>query len=40
VDLNTLRPLESLQGHIMIAVAVRFGATRLIDNLQMMLDKG
>lgn len=35
VDLETLRPIETLRGQIMIALAVRFGATRLIDNLQM-----
>jgi len=35
VDLATLRPIDSVRGIIMIALAVRFGATRLIDNLQM-----
>jgi pantoate--beta-alanine ligase len=34
VDANSLRALERLQGEVLLAVAVRFGATRLIDNLQ------
>jgi len=33
VDAASLRPLESLSGKILLALAVRFGATRLIDNL-------
>jgi pantoate--beta-alanine ligase len=33
VDAVTLRPLARLQGDVLIAVAVKFGATRLIDNL-------
>jgi pantoate--beta-alanine ligase len=35
VDAQTLQPLDPLQGKILIAVAVRFGSTRLIDNLQL-----
>ncbi len=33
VDLNTLKDLEVLDGSVLIAVAVQFGNTRLIDNL-------
>jgi pantoate--beta-alanine ligase len=32
VDAETLRPMERLHGAILLAVAVRFGKTRLIDN--------
>jgi pantoate--beta-alanine ligase len=34
VDAHTLEPVARMEGDILIAVAVRFGATRLIDNLQ------
>jgi pantoate--beta-alanine ligase len=33
VDFNTLGDLEILEGSVLIAVAVKFGSTRLIDNL-------
>jgi pantoate--beta-alanine ligase len=33
VDADTLRPIERLQGRVLVAVAVKFGATRLIDNV-------
>ena len=33
VDLHTLEPLKRLEGDILIAVAVFFGKTRLIDNI-------
>jgi pantoate--beta-alanine ligase len=33
VDADSLRPLDRLQGRVMLAVAVRFGTTRLIDNV-------
>jgi len=33
VDARTLTPLNKLQGNILIAVAVFFGETRLIDNI-------
>jgi pantoate--beta-alanine ligase len=33
MDFETLQPLTRLRGHVLIAVAVRFGATRLIDNV-------
>jgi pantoate--beta-alanine ligase len=32
VDADTLRPVQSVRGPALLAVAVRFGATRLIDN--------
>src|SRR5262249_526415 len=32
VDGDSLRPVDKLQGKILLAVAVRFGPTRLIDN--------
>jgi pantoate--beta-alanine ligase len=35
VDAETLRPLEQLRGEVLIALAVKFGATRLIDNTQL-----
>jgi pantoate--beta-alanine ligase len=33
VDAGTLQPLDRLVGTVLVAVAVRFGGTRLIDNL-------
>jgi len=33
VDFETLRPLERLRGQVLIALAVYFGTTRLIDNV-------
>jgi pantoate--beta-alanine ligase len=33
VDYDTLQPLGRLGGQVLVAVAVKFGATRLIDNL-------
>lgn len=33
VDADTLRPLDGLHGQVLLALAVRFGATRLIDNM-------
>lgn len=33
MDTRTLAPVDRLQGEILAAVAVRFGSTRLIDNL-------
>ncbi|MGE3803873.1 MAG: pantoate--beta-alanine ligase [Gemmataceae bacterium] len=32
VDADTLRPVDKLGGRVLIALAVKFGATRLIDN--------
>ena len=34
VDVETLRPVDRLRGDVLIALAVKFGTTRLIDNLQ------
>jgi pantoate--beta-alanine ligase len=34
VNANTLQPLDRIEGPALLAVAVKFGATRLIDNLQ------
>jgi pantoate--beta-alanine ligase len=33
VDADTLRSVERLRGRVLLALAVKFGATRLIDNL-------
>ena len=33
VNTQTLRPLKTIQGEMLLALAVRFGPTRLIDNL-------
>lgn len=33
VDANTLQPVGVLAGNVLIALAVKFGATRLIDNV-------
>lgn len=33
VDGNTLQPVSSLEGEILVAVAARFGGVRLIDNV-------
>ena len=35
VDAETLQPLAQLQGPVLLALAVKFGSTRLIDNLQL-----
>jgi pantoate--beta-alanine ligase len=37
VDHDSLQPLTHLRGRVLIAVAVKFGGTRLIDNLQLNL---
>jgi pantoate--beta-alanine ligase len=37
VGANTLQRMERLRGEVLIALAVRFGGTRLIDNLQLEL---
>jgi len=34
VDLQTLEPLTTIEGDALVAVAVYFGRTRLIDNLR------
>jgi pantoate--beta-alanine ligase len=33
VDFATLQPLQRLHGQVLVALAVRFGTTRLIDNI-------
>jgi pantoate--beta-alanine ligase len=35
VDARSLQPLQRLRGEILLAVAVKFGGTRLIDNVQL-----
>jgi pantoate--beta-alanine ligase len=35
VNADTLSPLEAVEGPVLIAVAVKIGATRLIDNIQL-----
>lgn len=35
VDANTLEPISQLNGDVLVAVAVKFGTTRLIDNLML-----
>jgi pantoate--beta-alanine ligase len=37
VSATTLEPLERLRGEMLLALAVRFGTTRLIDNLQIVV---
>jgi pantoate--beta-alanine ligase len=37
VDVDTLQPVDRLQGEVLLAVAVQFGGTRLIDNLRLQL---
>jgi pantoate--beta-alanine ligase len=39
VDADTLQPVDQLQGEILLAVAVQFGGTRLIDNLRLGIGK-
>ncbi|MCY0875190.1 MAG: pantoate--beta-alanine ligase [Firmicutes bacterium] len=40
VSMDTLQPIVRLDGHVMLAVAVRFRKARLIDNLQLVLKDG
>jgi pantoate--beta-alanine ligase len=40
VDADTLKTVNPLQGEILVAVAVKFGATRLIDNMQLSVGSG
>src|SRR5262249_3361031 len=35
VDMETLKPVTRVKGEVLIALAVKFGATRLIDNIQL-----
>jgi len=38
VDFETLKPLERLHGQVLVALAVYFGSTRLIDNILLKVD--
>ncbi len=38
VDADTLKPLNRLQGEVLVAVAVKFGTTRLIDNIPLSVE--
>jgi len=38
VDLETLEPLETLRGEVLVALAVFFGSTRLIDNVILQIE--
>jgi len=35
VDADTLKPVRKLKGEVLVALAVKFGTTRLIDNLSL-----
>jgi pantoate--beta-alanine ligase len=37
VDANTWKPISQLKGDVLVALAVKFGATRLIDNLTLVV---
>jgi pantoate--beta-alanine ligase len=38
VDADDLQPMERLKGRVLVAVAVYFGATRLIDNVELEIE--
>jgi len=38
IDAGTLQPLETLAGDVLLALAVRFGTTRLIDNRRLRIE--
>ncbi len=38
VDAGTLKPLTRLKGEVLVALAVKFGTTRLIDNILLSVD--
>jgi pantoate--beta-alanine ligase len=38
VDAGTLQPVAQLQGEVMLALAVKLGSTRLIDNLRVQVE--
>jgi pantoate--beta-alanine ligase len=40
VDAETLKPVDRLGGEVLLALAVKFGATRLIDNVLVRVVKG
>ncbi len=37
VDMEGLRPMENLEGDVLVALAVRIGSTRLIDNTRIVI---
>ena len=39
VDADTLQPLEEIRGSVLIALAARLGATRLIDNIMLKVEE-
>lgn len=39
VDADTFQPLKTLAHRVVVAIAVRFGSTRLLDNLQLELNQ-
>ena len=39
VDADSLKPVTRLEGTIMLALAVKFGQTRLIDNLKLSIPR-
>jgi pantoate--beta-alanine ligase len=38
VDADTLKPVARLKGEVLVALAVKFGTTRLIDNIPLSVD--
>jgi len=38
VDADSFQPVERLRGRVVLPVAARFGATRLLDNLQLTIE--
>ena len=40
VDAERLQPLQRLRGEVLIALAVKFGRARLIDNLLIQVGEG
>ena len=38
VDAGTFRPIDTLQGELVLPLAVRIGRTRLIDNIRLAVD--
>ena len=39
VDADTFRPVEALQGRLVLPLAVRIGGTRLIDNIRLIAEE-
>jgi pantoate--beta-alanine ligase len=40
VDADSFQPIDRIAGRVVVPIAVRFGATRLLDNLQLAVDDG